>query len=60
MIHLGVLMFLITVCYTIYLYNQDWKKGYEWYVPGGAAILMWIIYEIYHWSLYFIFKGISQ
>ena len=42
---IGTLLLIIIMYYWIYFIKRYNEKGYEWYIPLGAAIIVWAFLE---------------
>lgn len=47
---IGILLLIILLFYGCYAIEADYNKGYEWYIPLGAAIMVWLYLE----AIYFV------
>ena len=54
--HVGILLLLILAMYGWDFFKEDpaiFRK--KWYLPLGAATLIWTYFELVFWVIYFFF-----
>lgn len=53
--HIGLYIILAMALMVGWIFDHNGTREYEWYVPPGAAFLMWAIIEAFAWLIYYFF-----